>query len=46
MLAVGQKIRARNHFRLNTLVRRVGLAPTLALQKSISHHLTLSLGAQ
>ena len=46
MLAVGRKNRAFNHFHLNTGTRRAELAPTLALQKSISHHLTLSLGAQ
>jgi len=46
MLPVGRKIRAHNHFHLNTVARRAGLAPAPALQKSISEHLTPSLGAQ
>ena len=46
MLAVGLKIRAFNHFHLNTVVRRAGLVPALTLQKPISEHLTPPLGAQ
>lgn len=46
MLPVGRKIRDFNYFHLNTLVRRVGLAPALTMQKTISEHLTRPLGAQ
>ena len=40
VLAAGRKSHARVHFQLNTELHLVSMAPVLALQKSISEHLT------
>ena len=45
MLAAGRKSHARVHFQLNTGACPVSMASALALQKSISHHLTPPHGA-